>query len=172
MCCYIFDYKNSWQLLRRLGYRPTIWENIFFYKFLGSVFSGNTRKKCAGVYEGIPMLYFGGYMYCTHNMFTVSFFNGLCTSNMFMVLQIVVLWLYMSYKFCVIIFDYKNIFYSGMGWAWVNQHSMHLHCVTLSKMPVLVDDYHISKTPVELPTFLFCGNYRSPSFAFQHQHLS
>ena len=37
---------------------------------------------------------------------------------------------------------------------------------------VLVDDYHISKTPVELLTFLFNGNYRSPSFAFQHQHLS
>ena len=36
----------------------------------------------------------------------------------------------------------------------------------------MVDDYYISKTPVELPTFLFNGNYRSPSFAFQHQHLS
>ena len=64
-------------------------------------------------------------------MFTV-FFNGLCTSNMFMVLQVVALWLYMSYKFCI--FDYKNMFYRGMGWAWVNQHSMHLHSVTLSKM--------------------------------------
>ena len=60
-----------------------------------------------------------------------------------------------------------------MRWAWVNQHSMHLHIVTLSKYCcVLVDDYHISKTPVELPTFLFNGNYRSPNFAFQHQHLS
>ena len=94
-----------------------------FYKFLGGVFSGNTRKKCAGVYKGIPMVYFGGYMYCTHNMFTVLFFNGSCTSNMFMVLQVVALWLYTSYKYCVIIFDhknifeYKNIFYSGMGWA-------------------------------------------------------
>ena len=47
------------------------------------------------------MVYFGGYMYCTNNMFTVLFFNGLCTSNMFMVLQVVALWLYMSYKFCV-----------------------------------------------------------------------
>ena len=36
-----------------LSFRPTIWENIFFYKFLGGVFSGNTRKKCAGVYKGI-----------------------------------------------------------------------------------------------------------------------
>ena len=26
----------------------------------------------------------------------------------------------------------------------------------------MVNDYHISKTPVELPTFLFSGNYRSP----------
>ena len=45
-----------------MGFRPTIWENIFFYKFLGGVFSGNTRKKCAGVYNGIPMVYFGGYV--------------------------------------------------------------------------------------------------------------
>ena len=28
-----------------LGFWPTIWENIFFYKFLGGVFCGNTRKK-------------------------------------------------------------------------------------------------------------------------------
>ena len=35
-------------------------------------------------------------------MLTVLFFNGLCTSDMFMVLQVVVLWLYMSYKFCII----------------------------------------------------------------------
>ena len=87
------------------------------------------------------MVYFGGCnrcMYCTNNMFTVLFFNGLCTSNMFMVLQVVALWLYMSYKFCIFdyknIFEYKNMFYRGMGWAWVNLHSMHLHSVTLSKM--------------------------------------
>ena len=36
----------------------------------------------------------------------------------------------------------------------------------------MVHDYHILKTPVELPTFLFSGNYRSPSFAFQLQYLS
>ena len=40
------------------------------------------------------------------------------------------------------------------------------------KCCALVNDYHISKTPVELPTFLFSGNYSSPRFAFQHQHLS
>ena len=27
------------------------------------------------------MVYFGGCMYCTNDMFTVLFFNGLCTSN-------------------------------------------------------------------------------------------
>ena len=61
-------------------------------------------------------------VYCTNNMFTVLFFNGLCTSNMFRVLQVVALWLYMSYKFCVIYLitkiylstNYKNIFYRGM----------------------------------------------------------
>ena len=30
---------------------------------LGGVFSGNTRAKCAGVHKGIPMVYFGSYMY-------------------------------------------------------------------------------------------------------------
>ena len=35
------------------------------------------------------MVYFGGYMHCINNMFTVLVFNGLCTSNMFMVLQVV-----------------------------------------------------------------------------------
>ena len=59
---------------------------------------------------------------------------------MFMVLQVVVLWLYMSYKFCVDIYLITKIYLStnlyfiaGSG-VWVNQHSMHLHIVTLSKM--------------------------------------
>ena len=118
-----------------MGFRPTIWENIFFYEFLGGVFTGKTCEKCAEVYKGIPMVYFGGCMYCTNNMFTVLFFNGLCTSNMFMVLQVVALWLYMSYKFCVIYLitkiylSTKMYFIGGRGWAWVNQHYMHLHSV-------------------------------------------
>ena len=91
-----------------LGFRSTIWEKFFFYEFLGGVFSGNTCEKCPGVYKGIPMVYFEGCMYCT-KMFTVLFFNGLCTSNMFMVLQ-VVLWLYTSYKFCVIYLRTKIYF--------------------------------------------------------------
>ena len=37
------------------------------------MFSGNTCKKYAGVYKGIPMVYFGGYIYCINNMFTVLF---------------------------------------------------------------------------------------------------
>ena len=78
------------------------------------MFSGNTCKKCAGVYKGTPMAYFGGYMYCTHDMFTLLFFNGLFTSNMFMVLQVVVVWLYMSYKFCVIYLITK-IYFIGDG---------------------------------------------------------
>ena len=40
---------------------------------------------------------------------------------------------YELYILCYV-FDYKNIFYRGMGWGWVNQHSMHLNSVTLSKM--------------------------------------
>ena len=55
----------SCQLLRKLGYRPTIsiLENNWIYKFLGGVFCGNTQEKCPGVYTGIPMVYFGCYMY-------------------------------------------------------------------------------------------------------------
>ena len=58
------------------------------------------------------MVYFGGYMYCTNNMFTVLSFNGLCTSNIFMVVQVVVLWLYMSYKCCVVIYLITKIYLS------------------------------------------------------------
>ena len=61
------------------------------------------------------MAYFPGYMYCTNNMFTVLFFNGLCTNNMFMVLQVVALWLYMSYKVCVIYLSTKIYFIGGWG---------------------------------------------------------
>ena len=130
----------------------------YFYKFLGGMFSGNTCKKCAGVYKGIPMVYVGGYMYCTNNMF--------------MVLQVVVLWLYMSYKFCVDIYLITKIFFIG-GWGGCGLTSTLCICIVkCNKSCILVDDYHISKTPVELPTFLFNGNYRSPSFDFQHQHLS
>ena len=39
-------------------------------------------------------------------------FNGLCTNNMFMVLQVVILWLYMSYKFCVVIYLITKIYLS------------------------------------------------------------
>ena len=59
--------------------------------------TSNTHEKCEGVHKGIPMVY------CTNNMFTVLFFNGLCTSNMFRVLQVVVLLSYRSHKFCVAI---------------------------------------------------------------------
>ena len=54
---------------------------------------------------------------------------------MFMVLQVVVLWLYMSYKFCVVIYLITKIFFIG-GWGGrrLTSNSMHLHSVTLSKM--------------------------------------
>ena len=48
------------------------------------------------------MGYFGGYMYCTNNMFVV--------------LQVVVLWLYTSYKFCVVIYLDTKIYFIG-GWG-------------------------------------------------------
>ena len=71
----------------------SIFKNFFFYKLLGGKLSGNTCKKSAGVYEGIPMVYFGGYMYCTNNMFTVLFMYQQyvygCASCF--------LWLYMSF---------------------------------------------------------------------------
>ena len=61
------DNLAVWGLGRQFG------KIYFYYKFLGGVFYGNTRKKCAGVYMGIPIVYFGGYMHCTNNMFTVLF---------------------------------------------------------------------------------------------------
>ena len=92
---------------------------------------------------------------CTNNMFAAFLYNSLCTSNMFMVSQVAVLWLYMSYTFCVVIYWVSiylstKIYFIG-GWGG-------LTC--------------ISKTPVVLPTFLFNGNYVSPSLAFRHPHLS
>ena len=69
-----------------------------------------------GIFWGLHILY-QQYVYSV-------VFNGLCSNNMFTVLQ-VVLWLYMSYNLCCYIFD-------GVGMG--KQHSMHLHSVTLSKM--------------------------------------
>ena len=60
------------------GVKPTIWENIFFYKFLGGVFSGNTRKKGAGVYNGIPMVYFGGYVLYQQYVYSVVYVPAIC----------------------------------------------------------------------------------------------
>ena len=70
------------------------------------------------------------------------------------------------------IFEYKNIFYRGMRWAWVNQHSVHLHIVTLSKMLHLGWWLPYIENTSWIAYNLFNGNYRSPSFAFQHQHFS
>ena len=79
---------------------------------------------------------------CTNSMFIVLlYYNALCTRYMFMVLQVVVLWSYMScYKFCVVIiileykniFEYKNKFYRELG--RVNEYSVHLRRVTMKKM--------------------------------------
>ena len=58
----------------------------------------------------------------TNNTFAVLFFNSLCTSNMFMVLQVVVLGLYISYKFCVVTYLITKInlstkIYFMRGWG-------------------------------------------------------
>ena len=58
---------------------------------------------------------------CTNNMLTVLLYNGLCTSNMFMVLQVVVLWIGCIWLIHFVLlynlntFEYKNIFYRGWG---------------------------------------------------------
>ena len=93
-----------------------------------------------GIFWRLHVLYIPTICLYQQYVLTVLFFNGLCTSNMFMELQVVALWLYMSYTFCIVIclitkiYLSTKIFYRGMGWVWVNQHSMHLHSVTLSKM--------------------------------------
>ena len=85
----------------------------------------------------------------------------------------------MSYKLCVDIYFITKIYLSTKiyfigGCGGHGLTSTLCICILLLKVKccILVDDYRISKTPVELPTFLFNGNYRSPSFAFEHQHLS
>ena len=69
------------------------------------------------------------YRWC---IYSVTIYNGLCTRNMFMVLQVVTLWLYnMSYTFCVFIcFKCTKIYlknYRGKEVpVAVNQHSMQI----------------------------------------------
>ena len=60
-----------------------------------------------GIFWGLHILY-QQYVYSV-------VFNGLCSNNMFMVLQVVILWLYMSYKFCVIYLITKIFFIGGWG---------------------------------------------------------
>ena len=38
-------------------------EKYRVYEFLRGAFSDNTHEKCAKVHKGIPMVYFGIYMY-------------------------------------------------------------------------------------------------------------
>ena len=38
-------------------------ENKGNYRCVDGVLSVNTYEKCAGVYKGIPIVYFGGYIY-------------------------------------------------------------------------------------------------------------
>ena len=65
-------------------------------------------------------------------MFTVLLYNGLCTSNMFMVLQVVVLWSYELYILCCYIYLSTKMYFIG-GWSGLS-NTMHLHSVTLSRM--------------------------------------
>ena len=111
--------------------------------------------------------------------------------NMFMLLQVVVLLSYRSHKFCVAInwstkTDLKN--HRELGWNNLKFYanlikdvrfdmckisSTIIDSVTLSNMMLLYKMITIyRKHQFELPSFLFSGNYRSPSFAFQHQYLS
>ena len=124
------DSLSFWVLGRLFG------KIYIFYKFLGGVFSGNTRKICAGVYNMASRWYILEVMYCTNNMFSVLFMYqqyvyGVASRCPLVVYELYILCYIFDYKN---IFEYRNIFYRGMRWAWVNQHSMHLHIVTLSKM--------------------------------------
>ena len=75
-------------------------------------------------------------MYCTNNMHFTVFFSGLCTSNMFMVLQVVVLWLYMTYRFCVVIYLITKLYLSTKiyfigGWGGRGLTSTLCICIVL-----------------------------------------
>ena len=69
---------------------------------------------------------------CTNNTFTALLYNGLCTRNMFMALQVVVK---------LVIFEYKNIFYRGTG--WVNQHCIQIDSDKFSNWQSLLGDRHV-----------------------------
>ena len=66
------DSLSFWVLGRLFG------KIYIFYKFLGGVFSGNTRKKCVGVYNGIPMVYFGGYVLYQQYVYSVVYVPAIC----------------------------------------------------------------------------------------------
>ena len=84
-------------------------ENKGNYRFVDGVFSVNTHEKGAGVYKGIPMVYSGGYIY-------QQYISSVTQLFMFMVLQVVVFWLYITYKFCVVIYFNTKIYFIG-GWG-------------------------------------------------------
>ena len=100
------------------------------------MFSGNTCEKCAGGIQGHPHgIFWRLHVLYQQYVLTVLFFNGLCTSNMFMVFQVVVLWLYMSDKFRVIclitkIYLSTKIFFIG-GWGGRGLTSTLCICIVL-----------------------------------------
>ena len=109
----------SWLLLKR----PAVWvlENKDIYIILGGVFSGSTHEKCAGVYKSVHIVYIGGYVYQQY-VYCVVIQWFICTSNMFMMLQVVVVWLCMSYKFYFVIYLCTKVYlstkiYFKRGWA-------------------------------------------------------
>ena len=93
-----------------MGFRPTIWKKFFFYKFLGGVFSGNTCKKC-GYTRASPWYILE--VACT--VPTICFTVWFMFQQYVYGFQVVVLWLYMSYKFCVDILHVDILHFSSVA---------------------------------------------------------
>ena len=108
-------------------------EDKGIYKFLGIIYivsslvtlMRNVHKSIRA--SPIPHIYFFGVTCTTICLQRCYNYNGLCTSNMFMVSQVVVLWSYKSYTFCVVIYLSTNIYltkYRRM--VWDNRHYMQI----------------------------------------------
>ena len=147
LCCYIMVYVPAIRL----------WCCKFMHKFLflccidtsatTTAFSPSSRH--AKMSTRLSPWYILG-VACTNKVFTLLLYKGLCTSNMFMVLQVVI-WSYMSYKFCVFFykFEYKNIFNKLQDSSIIVQiryQVMYQHSASLSTVQSFTITELLSKT--------------------------
>ena len=75
--CQLAAAKKTRVQADNLGFRPTIWENIFFYKFLGGVFSGISLS-IQGYPHGIFWRLHVLYQQCLQCCFLMVYVPAIC----------------------------------------------------------------------------------------------